>query len=93
MVINMKSTKKDVKFTIKVAAYVYIAWCVGGMLDFSFFLANSLVVREIGYCTLLLCIVISMCTNRLISNSSSIKSKDSVEGLDIADVSTKDEDN
>ena len=57
--------KKGMLFCLKIAASVYAACFLGGMFDFCFFPADDMVVREIIYCTVVICVTIAVCANRI----------------------------
>lgn len=40
-----------------------IALVIGSMLNFYPFLGSDLIVREIQYCTFLICVIIAICTH------------------------------
>ena len=44
-----------------------LAWYAGAMLGFFPFAGNDLAVREIGFCTLIICTVIAVCTCIILS--------------------------
>lgn len=59
-----KQTKNVVLY---ITVGVVIALVCGAFLDFHPFLGDDLVVREIQFCTFIICVVISLCTAIIIS--------------------------
>ena len=53
---------KNVRIVVGTAVGVIIAIFIGAMLNFHPFFGDDLVVREIQFCTFLICVVISVCT-------------------------------
>lgn len=62
---NMKQEKK---IAIVIVVGTAIALLLGCMIDFLPFLGDDLIVREIQYCTFLICVVISVCTYIILSH-------------------------
>jgi hypothetical protein len=61
--------RKTIWFYVKVILSVYAAWFLGAMFDFSFFPADDPVVREIAYCTMIICVNIAVCANKICKHS------------------------
>lgn len=55
------------RLVLHIAIGVIIALVCGAFLDFHPFLGDDLVVREIQFCTFIICIVIAICTTVIIS--------------------------
>ena len=55
------------KLVLYIAIGVILALVCGAFLDFYPFLGDDLVVREIQFCTFIICIVIAICTAVIIS--------------------------
>lgn len=53
---------KNVKFVLKIMIGAFLAYYLGAMIDFGIFMADDFAVRAIGYCTLVICTVIAICT-------------------------------
>lgn len=58
---------KESKIVLYIGAGVAIALICGAFLDFHPFLGDDLVVREIQFCTFVICMVIAICTTFIIS--------------------------
>lgn len=58
--------KKTEWFVLKVGMSVLVAYYGGAMLNFFPFAADDLSIRAIGFCTLIICIVIAICTSIII---------------------------
>lgn len=54
--------KKESKMILVTVIAVLIALTCGAFLDFYPFLGDDLIVREIQFCTFLICVVIAVCT-------------------------------
>lgn len=59
--------KESTIFVLKICVGVYFFFYLGGMIDFLVVLASDLIAREIGFCTLIICVVIAICTNKIIN--------------------------
>ena len=55
------------RLVLYIAIGVIIVLVCGAFLDFHPFLGDDLVVREIQFCTFIICIVIAICTAVIIS--------------------------
>lgn len=53
---------QNTRFVLYVIVGVIAAYYVGAMLNFFPFLADDLEIRAIGFCTLIICTVIAVCT-------------------------------
>lgn len=53
---------KNVRFVLSVMIGVIVAYYAGAMFDFFPFLADDFAVRAIGFCTLIICTVVAICT-------------------------------
>ena len=49
---------------------VVAAYYAGAMMNFFPFLADDLIVREVGFCTLIVCVVIALCAAWIVSELS-----------------------
>lgn len=56
----MKNKKISVIFGVGFG--VVLLFYVGAMFDFFPFVADDLVIRAMGFCTLIICLVIAICT-------------------------------
>lgn len=56
------------KFTFHVGLGVIIALTCGAYLDFYPFLGDDLIVREIQFCTFIICLVVSICAVSIMKN-------------------------
>ena len=54
--------KQQKTMLIRMALFVIGAFIFGAYIDFRPFLGDDLVVREIQYCTFIICMVIAVCT-------------------------------
>ena len=54
--------KKYKKIILGIGLGAIVALTCGAFLDFYPFLGDDLIVREIQFCTFLLCIVVAICT-------------------------------
>ncbi len=54
--------KRQKTMLIRMALFVIGALIFGAYIDFRPFLGDDLVVREIQYCTFIICMVIAVCT-------------------------------
>ena len=59
---------KMTKIIVGVIIGVIIAYYIGAMFNFFPFIADDLTIRAIGFCTLIICVVIAICTCIIISN-------------------------
>ena len=59
--------QKDVLFVLKAIVGVIVAFYAGAMLGFLPFFGDDLVVRVIGFCTLIICTVIVICTRMILN--------------------------
>ncbi len=59
--------KQNKKMILYIAIGVLLALTVGAFLDFHPFLGDDLVVREIQFCTFVICVVMAICTAVIIS--------------------------
>lgn len=66
---------KNVKFVLSIMIGAFAAYYLGAMFDFGIFLADDFAVRAIGYCTVVICTVIAICTC-IIKDKSENKDKD-----------------
>lgn len=53
---------KKISFVIGIGMGVVLLFYVGAMFDFFPFIADDLVIRAMGFCTLIICLVIAACT-------------------------------
>ena len=61
----MRKKKKTILLCI--GFFVLISLIVGAFLDFYPFLGDDIVVREVQFCTFLICMIIAVCTILIIS--------------------------
>ena len=54
--------KDKVKFIASIIIFVTIAFYIGAMFNFFPFIADDLTICAIGYCTLIICTTIAICT-------------------------------
>ena len=54
--------KKLWKYVLSIGLGVTAAWYIGAMFNFFPFLGEELVYAEIGFCTLIICVVLAVCT-------------------------------
>lgn len=54
--------KKKIALIAGVVIGVVFSYYIGGMFGFFPFIADDLVVRALGFCTLIICSVIAICT-------------------------------
>lgn len=54
--------RKEVRFIVGIAIGVVVAFYVGAMWNFAPFLGDDLGIRAIGFCTLIICVVMAICT-------------------------------
>lgn len=59
---------KMIKMIAGVMIGVIAAFYAGAMFNFFPFFANDLTIRAMGFCTLIICVVIAVCTCIIISN-------------------------
>ena len=60
--------KKKISLLAGVYFGVVISFYLGAMLDFAPFVADNLVIRAIGFCTLIICMVVAICTCLILHN-------------------------
>ena len=60
--------KDQIKLFFSIIIGAIIAFYIGAMIDFFPFVSNELVVREIGFCMLIICGVIAICTSVVLEN-------------------------
>ena len=65
--IGVISMKKGWSFILGVVVGVIAAFYIGGMCNFFPFIADDFAVREIGFCTLIVCALVAICTYLIIS--------------------------
>lgn len=61
--------KQKKKIVLCIAVGVIVALICGAFLSFYPFLGDDLVVREIQFCTFIICVVIAICTAIIISKN------------------------
>ena len=54
--------KKKISLLAGVVIGVVVLFYIGAMFDFFPFIADDLVIRALGFCTLIICIVLAVCT-------------------------------
>ena len=54
--------KKKISFVVGIGRGVVLLFYIGAMFDFFPFIADDLVIRALGFCTLIICLVIAVCT-------------------------------
>ena len=59
---------KMIRIIIGVIAGVIAAYYAGAMFNFLPFLAGDLTISAVGFCTLIICVVIAVCTCIIISH-------------------------
>ena len=59
---------KMTKILLSVIIGIIIAYYIGAMFNFFPFIADDLTIRAIGFCTLIISVVIAVCTCIIISN-------------------------
>ena len=59
---------KMIKMIVGVIVGVIAAYYAGAMFNFFPFIAGDLTISAIGFCTLIICVVIAVCTCVIISN-------------------------
>ena len=59
--------KESSIFVLKICLGVYFCFYLGGMVNFLPFFVFYLIASEIGFCTLIICAVIAICTNKVIN--------------------------
>ena len=59
--------KESTIFVLKICVGVYFFFYLGGMIDFLVVLASALIARDLGFGTLIICVVIAICTNKIIN--------------------------
>ena len=57
-----------VQIIVGVIIGVIGAFYIGSIVDFFPFIADNYIVKAIGFCTLIICVVIAVCTCIIISN-------------------------
>ena len=61
--------KNNIRIIVEVIVGVILAYYAGAMVNFFPFIGDDLLMREIGFCTLIICTVIAVCTCIIISNN------------------------
>ncbi len=61
-----KTMTDDAKRIIAAVLLPIIGYYIGAMFNFGIFMANDLSVRVIGFCTVIICVLIAVCTNQII---------------------------
>ena len=59
---------KMIRIVVGVIAGVIAAYYAGAMFNFFPFLAGDLTISAVGFCTLIICVVIAVCTCIIISH-------------------------
>ena len=59
--------KNGWKFILGIAIGVIATYYVGGMCNFLPFIADDFAIRAVGFCTLIICVVLAICTSLIIS--------------------------
>ena len=59
---------KMIRIIVGVIIGVIIAFYAGAMFNFFPFIAGDLTISAVGFCTLIICVVIAVCTCVIISN-------------------------
>ena len=59
---------KMIRIIVGVIAGVIAAYYAGAMFNFFPFLAGDLTISAVGFCTLIICVVIAVCTCIIISH-------------------------
>lgn len=54
--------KKKISLLIGVVIGVVILFYIGAMFNFFPFIADDLVIRALGFCTLIICLMVAICT-------------------------------
>jgi hypothetical protein len=54
--------KNNVKMILGIGFAVIALFYAGAMFNFFPFIGDDLIVREIGFCTLIICLTIAVCT-------------------------------
>lgn len=54
--------KKGFQFIVLTIVGVIVAWYAGAMFNFFPFMGDDLIMREIGFCTLIISAVVAACT-------------------------------
>lgn len=54
--------KKKISLLAGIVIGVVVLFYIGAMFDFFPFIADDLVIRALGFCTLIICIVLAVCT-------------------------------
>lgn len=67
--------KKETLFVLRIIVGVIAVFYLGAMFNFLPFLGNELIVREIGFCTLIVCAVLAICTCVILRALSAVRSK------------------
>lgn len=67
--------KNNIRIIVGVIVGVIFAYYAGAMMNFFPFIGDDLLMREIGFCTLIICTVIAICTCIIISNDKDKKDK------------------
>lgn len=58
--------EKEDKLVVAVIVAAIVGYYVGGYTGFFPFLADDIVVQEIGYCTMIICGVVGFCTRAVL---------------------------
>lgn len=58
----------NIRILVGVIVGVICAYYLGAMMNFFPFIGDNLVMREIGFCTLIICTVVAICTCIIISH-------------------------
>ncbi len=53
---------KQIRYVLLIAIGVLIVWYIGAWNGFLPFLGDDLVGREVGFCTMIICVTIAICT-------------------------------
>lgn len=54
--------KRKISMIVGVVIGVVVLFYVGAMFDFFPFVADDLVIRALGFCTLIVCLVVTICS-------------------------------
>lgn len=60
--------KKHIKIILGISFAVIALFYIGAMFNFFPFIGNDLIAREIGFCTLIICLTIAICTCIILEN-------------------------
>ena len=58
--------KKLWKYVLSIGLGVTAAWYLGAMVNFLPFMGDELIYAEIGFCTLIICVVLAVCTGLIV---------------------------